>query len=206
MNRFNNNGKAVWGSSRPNSYPNGAPRRQQPVDRRNFGSSHRSQLDDEELEGRHLEEIQQDDSVSGKLDRVLDRLDKFDAWKDETDRRVGYGDPIISRETEPPSGFDDGDDLGDDGFRRGRYGDMGFNSRQSGGGFRDGMQMGRGRRGGRGRPGSCWDPPGNMQTRTRGVGFDQSQDRPTTCWDPPQRFQPHMSGYDQPDIQSPILL
>ncbi|XP_042009136.1 uncharacterized protein LOC121757696, partial [Salvia splendens] len=168
MKRFNNNGKAVGGSSRPDSFPNGASRRQQPVDRRNFGNSHQSQLEDGEFEVRQPEELHLDDSVSGKLDRLLDRLDKFEVWRADTDRRFQSLEPVISRDAEPPSVFEDGDDWGDKGFRRTRYGDRGNNFRNPSGGFRDSQQAGRGSRGGRGRPGSCWDPP---WTRT--------------CWDPP---------------------
>ncbi|KAG6401721.1 hypothetical protein SASPL_138585 [Salvia splendens] len=150
------------------SFPNGASRRQQPVDRRNFGNSHQSQLEDGEFEVRQPEELHLDDSVSGKLDRLLDRLDKFEVWRADTDRRFQSLEPVISRDAEPPSVFEDGDDWGDKGFRRTRYGDRGNNFRNPSGGFRDSQQAGRGSRGGRGRPGSCWDPP---WTRT--------------CWDPP---------------------
>lgn len=122
MSHFNNNGKAVWGPNRPDTFPTGASRRQNPNfnNRRFNGGFTRQPRDEGELENRPMAEAQTDEPLSNKLDRVLDKLEKIDMWKDETDRRFDSLDPFLSREVEPPLGFDDDrEGVMDDARRRG---------------------------------------------------------------------------------------
>lgn len=111
--------------------------------RRDGGGPNQNSVDNGELDTRPTEEAQHDEPVSSKLDCVLDRLDKFDVWKDETDCRFVNFDPSLSRETEPPSGFDEDDWEYEEGRRR-RPGDRNQRYRNPNGGFRDGLLEERG--------------------------------------------------------------
>ena len=86
MSRFHNNGNGSWGSHRQGTFPNGSSRRNNVGVRRDYLGLQRPPLD-EEPSTRPLDDSNNNDSISGKLDQLLDRLDKFDSWRDETDRR-----------------------------------------------------------------------------------------------------------------------
>ena len=86
MSHFHNNGKGTWGSHRPDTFPNGSSRRNNVGVRRDYLGLQRPPLD-EEPSIRPLDDSNNNNSISGKLDQLLDRLDKFDSWRDETDRR-----------------------------------------------------------------------------------------------------------------------
>ncbi|KAG6434095.1 hypothetical protein SASPL_105717 [Salvia splendens] len=132
----NNNGKAVWGSGRQESYPaNRFGGRPSTAGRRDGGGFHEHNMDDGEGETRQPDESRLDEPISSKLDRVLDRLDKFDAWRDDIDRRFENLDPTLSREAEPPSGFDDGDDWDYEDVCWQRSGDRGLRGRNPSGDF-----------------------------------------------------------------------
>lgn len=107
-------------------------------------------MDEGEFEVRTSEELNQDEPVGNKLDRVLEKLEKIDVWKDETDRRLEGLDPNLSRETEPPLGFDDGDEADYEDYRRGRHPEWGGRYRNPNPNIRDG-----------GRGGFGWDQPNN---------------------------------------------
>ena len=94
--------------------------------------------------------------------------------------------------------YDDGEEGEEDVFRRRKAGYKGNNSRNPNMNYCDGSSREHGRREGRGRMGSCWDPPSNPQPRNRLAGMDQQFDRLTTCWDPPHRFHSHVLGYEKP--------
>lgn len=81
MSRFNNNGKSAWGVHRPDTFPNGSSCRPNFNNRRN-GVLQRQNQDDGELESRPNDDSYHDDPVNGKLDRLLDKMDKFDLWRD----------------------------------------------------------------------------------------------------------------------------
>ncbi|XP_042051692.1 uncharacterized protein LOC121797016 [Salvia splendens] len=187
-----------WGSSRPDSFTPGVPRRQLPVERRNFGVPHRPQLDDGDLEIRPNDESMHDDYMNGKLDRLLDKLDKFDLWREEADRRFEYLDPIVPRETEPPLGFEDGDEAEYEEFRRKKASEKGGRARHPNFCMRDMSMDDRRRRGERTRGASAWDAPGNRFARTHGGGFPQQFE--TSCWDPPQRYRSTAAEFDKNQI------
>ncbi|KAG6427557.1 hypothetical protein SASPL_111803 [Salvia splendens] len=150
MKRFNNNGKSVWGSSRPDVFS----RRQQPVGCRDFGNYNRRPFDDGEMENRPGEGSHHDDPVSLKLDRLLDRLDKLIAWRDKTDRRFENLKPAWSRYTEPPLGYEYGEDFDDEDFRQQKPWEMGYRqSRNQSNGYDQSVD----------RPPSCWDPHQRFQ-------------------------------------------
>ncbi|KAG6435278.1 hypothetical protein SASPL_100148 [Salvia splendens] len=150
MKRFNNNGKSVWGSSRPDVFS----RRQQPVGCRDFGNYNCRPFDDGEMENRPGEGSHHDDPVSLKLDRLLDRLDKLIAWRDKTDRRFENLEPAWSRYTEPPLGYEYGEDFDDEDFRQQKPWEMGYRqSRNQSNGYDQSVD----------RPPSCWDPHQRFQ-------------------------------------------
>ncbi|XP_041999909.1 uncharacterized protein LOC121749403 [Salvia splendens] len=196
MSRFNNNGKSAWGAHLLDTFPNGVSRRPNFNNRRN-GVFQRQNMEDGELESRPNEDSHHDDSVNGKLDRLLDKMDKFDLWTDETDSRFESLDPNLSRETEPALGFDDADEGEYEDFRRRKSGDRGYRARNPNFGNRDATMEERGRRSERGRSVSGWDPPGNCYARAQFGGFPQQFDTPTSCWDPPQRYQSSTAGFDK---------
>lgn len=178
MKRYNNNGKSGWGSSRPDTFPNGASRRPQPMHRREFGGFNWPPFVDLEMESRPVDDTQQGDPISLKLDLLMDRFDKFDVWRDETDRRFENLEPVISREAEPPSGYDDGEEYEEDDFRGKKLWDSWNRPRQQNSGRRDG----------RARSSFAWDQPGVDSDRNRFSGYNQSFNRPASCWDPLQHF------------------
>ncbi|KAG6388810.1 hypothetical protein SASPL_150246 [Salvia splendens] len=150
MKRFNNNGKSVWGSSRPDVFS----RRQQPVGCRDFGNYNCRPFDDGEMENRPGEGSHHDDPVSLKLDRLLDRLDKLIAWRDKTDRRFENLEPAWSRYTEPPLGYEYGEDFDGEDFRQQKPWEMGYRqSRNQSNGYDQSVD----------RPPSCWDPHQRFQ-------------------------------------------
>lgn len=176
MSRFNNHGKAVWGAQRPDSFPNGSSHRRNlnfRDNRRDGERVIRQTQDDGEMEDRTFDDHHPDGQLGSKLDRLIERLDKFDAWKEETDRRLLNSDPVLSRETEPPLGFDDPDDWEYGDFLRKKAGDMGFRIRNPNFSIRKGPPEERGHRETRGRGGGVWDPPGMRPTRNQFGGFDQ---------------------------------
>lgn len=130
MSRFkNNNEKGSWGAQRQEAFPNGFSRRPNFYGRCNGGGFGRQTVHDLELETRPTDELHNDDPVIGKLDRVLEKLEKIDLWRDETDRRFKGLDPNLKREIEPPLGFDDGADGEFEDFRRRGTADRGLRYR-----------------------------------------------------------------------------
>ncbi|KAG6438025.1 hypothetical protein SASPL_102958 [Salvia splendens] len=117
-------------------------------------------------------------------------LDKFDAWRDDTDRR------FENLETEPPSGFDDDDDWDYEDVRRQRSGDRGLRGRNPSGGFREGPHEDRARRDSGGRNGPGWTTQGNRHPSQQFGRVDQSYDRTKPCWDPHQLYQANTRGFD----------
>ncbi|XP_042008927.1 uncharacterized protein LOC121757445 [Salvia splendens] len=199
MNRFHNNGKSGWGGHRPDSFASGASRRQNFSIRRN-DVFHRQPSDGEDLEGRPNGDPHQEDTVNGKLDRLLEQMNRFDQWRDETDRRFENMDPPATRETEPPLGFAETDDGGFEEFRKRNSGDMGYRARHPTGGRRQGSMEDREYRVERGRWGSAWDAPGNRYVRPQFGGVPQQFDRPVSCWDPPQRYQSSSGSFDKNQV------
>ncbi|XP_042039612.1 uncharacterized protein LOC121785291 [Salvia splendens] len=128
------------------------------------------------METRQGEDVQQGDPINTKLDRLLDRFDKLDAWRDETDRRFENLEAPPSREVEPPSRHGDWDEYEDMDVRGKRPWDRGNRPR---------------------RATVSGDPSGFDSARSRFNGFNQSFDRPTSCWDPPQRFTSRDSSFDK---------
>ncbi|XP_042005724.1 uncharacterized protein LOC121754429 [Salvia splendens] len=168
MRRYNNYGRSGWGSSR----------RGQPSARREAGGFSHHPLDELEFETRQGEDVQQGDPVNNKLDRLLDRFDKLDVWRDETDRRFENLEAPPSREVEPPSRQDDWEEYEDVDVRGKRPWDRGHRPR---------------------RAAVSWDTSGVDSTRSRFNSFNQSFDRPPSCWDPPQRFSSREASFDKSD-------
>ncbi|KAG6401032.1 hypothetical protein SASPL_137877 [Salvia splendens] len=79
--------------------------------------------------------VQHDDPVNTKLDRLLDRFDKLDVWRDETDRRFENLEPVLSREAKPPSRHDDWEEYEDMDVRGKRSWDRGNKARHQNEGF-----------------------------------------------------------------------
>lgn len=145
MSRFNNNnGRGAWGAHRHDAFPNGFSRRPNFYGRRNGGGYGRPPGDDLELETRPMDEPRNEEPVSGKLDRVLDKLEKIEVWRDETDRRFEGLDPSLKRETEPPLGFDDGGDGEFEECRRRGPADRGGRYKNPNADFREGQYEERG--------------------------------------------------------------
>lgn len=199
MSRFNNNCKAVWGPHRPDTFPNGSSHRPNPNlvgNRRGNEGYNRQSGDDGDLETRIMDDIPNDEPVSTKLDRVLDKSEKFDLWKDEADRRFENLDPKLSRETEPPLGFDDEGEGELENFRGQRPVERGIRIGNNTG-LREGPFDDRGRREDRNRVRAGWERTGSRQPRQSTGGYTRQFDRPTSCWDPPQRFHANSAG-DKP--------
>ncbi|XP_042023144.1 uncharacterized protein LOC121770490 [Salvia splendens] len=199
MNRFSNNGEAVWGGHRPDSFSSGASQRQ------NFNLRHnevfqRQAFDEGDLEGRPPGDSNQEETLSGKMDRLLEKMDKFDQWKDETDRKFKCLDPLLARETEPPLGFDEADDGVYEELRRWKSMDRGGRVRNPTGGYRDGAIEDRGFRPDRSNDGSAWDVPGNRYTRPAGGNLQHQFEKPASCWDPPQRYHSSAAGVDKNQV------
>ncbi|XP_042035243.1 uncharacterized protein LOC121781586 [Salvia splendens] len=185
MSRFNNFGKSAWGGSRPDTFHNGASRRPNFNIRRNE-IFQRQETDDGELEGQPTGESLRQDPMNEKLDRLLDKMEKFDQWRDTADRRFESLDRSAPRATDPTLRFDVGDEEEYEDFRRGKSREIGARARNPNFEFRDYATDERVRRTARGYRGSDWDPPGNRYGRT--------------CWDPPQRFQPPALGLDRNQV------
>ena len=96
MSRCHNNWKGTWGSHRPDTFSNGSSRCNNVGVRRDCLGLQRPPLD-EELSIRTLDDGNNDESISIKLDQLLDRLDKFDSWRAETDRRFDNLEPNPNR-------------------------------------------------------------------------------------------------------------
>ncbi|XP_047947774.1 zinc finger protein BRUTUS-like At1g74770 [Salvia hispanica] len=78
-----------------------------------------------------------DDHVSHKLDKFLDRFDKLDVWRDETDQRIENLEPSFSSDAEQSPGFEDGEEWDDDNRGRKPW-DSGFRARNPNSGSHDG--------------------------------------------------------------------
>ncbi|XP_041994863.1 uncharacterized protein LOC121744871 [Salvia splendens] len=185
MSRFNNYGKSAWGANRPDTSHNEASRRPNFNIRRNEAFQ-RQDIDEDDLEGRPTGESHRDDPVNEKLDRILDKMEKFGQWKDATDRRLEKLNPVGSRGTDPALGLNDPDEEEYADFRRGKSGDQGFRARNPSYGVRDVAPEERARRAERSHGGSDWDQPANQYGRT--------------CWDPPQRYYPATTGFDRNQV------
>ena len=84
MRRYNNNSRQGWGANRPTYFPNSSSRRDNVIGHRdNFGQ----QTDEGDRVGRLMEDANHDDFVGYKLDHLIDKLDKLDSWRDDTNRR-----------------------------------------------------------------------------------------------------------------------
>ena len=150
-----------------------------------------------------------------KLDCLIDRLDKLDSWREDTDRRFENLEPAWPCGNDQPYDDENIDDLGFDDQRQRRTGDKGFHGRNPNFRARDSPQRDRYRRDGRNCRGSGWDPPGYQQHRHQIGGYDQQFNRSATCYDPPQSRQPscwelpprrasrEYSDYDQPPLGTP---
>ncbi|XP_042035152.1 uncharacterized protein LOC121781486 [Salvia splendens] len=187
MSRFNNYGKSAWGVNHPDMFHNGASRRPTFNIRRNE-IFQRQDIDDGDLEGRPTGESHREDPVTEKLDRLLDKMEKFDQWKDATDRRLQSLNPVVSRGTEPPLGVNDADEEEYVDFRRGKSGDTGFRARNPNLGYRELAPEERVQRAEKVNNGSEWDPPTTRYGRT--------------CWDPPQRYYPAAAGFDRNQVSN----
>ena len=172
----------------PDAYPTNRFGGRQTTAGRGNGSGHiRTPADEGDIEGRPFQDNANDDLTNSKLDRLLDRFDKFDVWRDEAERKIDNLGPTTTRETDIPFGFDEEDvDYGDP--RRRRLGDRGPRYRNPTIGYRETPPEDRGRCDGRGRYGAGWEQPGTRQ----------QFERPASCWDPPQRYQPQVPGYEKP--------
>ena len=119
MKRFTNNGKAVWNKSRSDPFQGVSSRRQQWVGHRDQGGFNRQIEEDGDLEGKLGDDHSMEEPVGRKLDRLLDRFDKLEGWRDETDRKFENLEPYLARDADPPLGFSDCEDLEDkDSHRR----------------------------------------------------------------------------------------
>lgn len=156
-------------------------------------------MDDGEPENRPTENTHQDEPVSNKLDRVLDKLEKIDLWRDETDRRFESSDPNLSQETEPPLGFED-EEREFENFQRGKSMDRGVCFGNPTTAIRDEPYDGRGRREDRFRNGSGWDQTGLRQPRQQIGGYAWQFDRPISRWDPPHRYNASAQGDKQQQV------
>ncbi|XP_042034961.1 uncharacterized protein LOC121781287 [Salvia splendens] len=190
MKRYNNNGKSVWAQNRQDSYPvyrfGGRP----PVGgRRDGGGNYRPPGEDSDMEGRPSDETHQEDRVSSKLDRVLEKLGQLDVWKEEADRKFDILVPALTRDGDMAIGVDEGDDPPWDDNRRRRPMEKGFHPRNPNLDFRDGLPEEKARREERGRTGPNWGFQGDRQ---------QNFNRPAMCWDLPQRYKSHIANYEKP--------
>ena len=129
MRRYNNNGRQGWGANRPDCFPNGSSRCDNAIGRRGNVSFNRQQTDEVDREGSPTEDANHDDSVGYKLDRLIDRLDKLDSWREDTNRRFENMEPAWSCGNGQPYDDEDIDDLGFDDQRQRRIGDRGFHGR-----------------------------------------------------------------------------
>ncbi|XP_042019016.1 uncharacterized protein LOC121766845 [Salvia splendens] len=122
------------------------------------------------------EDVQHGDPVNNKLDRLLDRFDKLDVWRDETDRRFENLEAPSAREVEPPSRQGDWEEYEELDVRGKRPWDRGLRPHRAPVG---------------------WEPARVDSGRSRLNGFNQAFDRPPSCWDPPQRFASRESPFDR---------
>ena len=84
---------------RTDSFPaNRFAGRQSTGGRREGGGYYRSPLGDGEFKGRPTDDSRSIDHGGNKLDRLLEKFDKFDLWKEETDRRFETLDSALSRD------------------------------------------------------------------------------------------------------------
>lgn len=168
--------RLVGGGPRMESFPANRFGGCQPNgNRRGGGGFYRSPLGDREIEQRTTDDHRSDDPVGHKLDHVLDKLEKFDIWREETDRRFKYLDQNPFREAEPQPKFTDGDDAEFGDYRRRKYGEKGFNNRNPNLEFCEGRE----------RDGRSWETPGFRHPRHHNGGADRSFGRSISCWDPP---------------------
>ena len=88
--------KSAW-APRPDTFLNGSSGRNYPKGRRDQGGFNRANQDNGVVIGRPTDDQITDDSIGWKLDRVLDSLDKFESWREETDRKFDTIDPTATR-------------------------------------------------------------------------------------------------------------
>ena len=93
-----------------------------------------------------MDDLFRDDPVQSKLDRIMEKIDKFDLWKEETDRRLENRDTRPTRDTDHPWSFDEGDELEYDDYRRRKLAERGYHHRNRNYGQRDDPTEERGRR------------------------------------------------------------
>ena len=94
--------------------------------RRGGGGLYRSPLGDREIEQRTTDDHRSDDPVEHKLDHVLDKLEKFDIWREEKNRRFESLDQNLLRDAEPQPKFTDGNDAEFGDYRRRKFGEKDF--------------------------------------------------------------------------------
>ncbi|XP_042021153.1 uncharacterized protein LOC121768675 [Salvia splendens] len=177
MRRYNNYGRAGWGQ----------PRRGHPQNRRDTGGFDHPPFGDLGGESNPGDEGQPGDQVNAKLDRLLDRFDRLDVWREETDRRFETWEPILTREAEPQSRTEDWEEDEPMDVRGKRPWEGAPRPRNPAGG----------RQGGYGRQPDAWDQLGFGAHRNRTHGYNQVFDRPASCWDPPQRFTAREAPFDK---------
>lgn len=133
---------------------------------------------EDEPDSRGIDDIRNEDSLGSKFDRLVE---KFDSWKEETERRFESLQLTNTHDVDRPTSFGEEDDAEWGDFGRGRHGERGAHPTNP--------NLARdGQRGGGGRDARRWEPMGNRMNHRQ-----QPLHRSITCWDPPQR-----SGYDQP--------
>ena len=137
-------------------------------------------LDDGEFENRLTDDPLHDDPIQSKLNRIMEKINKINLWKDETDWRLEFREPRPACETESPWGLDEADDLEYDDYLRRKLAEKGYRDRNPNYGQRNDPSEERGRRDLRG---PRWDSPGVRQPGFYTSRNDRPLDRPSSCWE-----------------------